>query len=28
MSEEEMKWMFAQGDRVVYPEVVRKPEPR
>ncbi len=28
MSEEEMKWMFAQGDKVVYPEVVRKTEPR
>ena len=24
MSEEEMKWMFAQGDAVVYPQVVRK----
>ena len=24
MSEDEMKWMFAQGDKVVYPEVVRK----
>jgi hypothetical protein len=23
MSEEEMKWMFAQGDSVVYPSVVR-----
>jgi len=24
MSEEEMRWMFAQGDSVVYPKVVRK----
>jgi ribulose-5-phosphate 4-epimerase/fuculose-1-phosphate aldolase len=28
MSEAEMQWMFAQGDSVVYPTVVRKAEPR
>ncbi len=28
MSDEEMRWMFAQGDAVVYPQVVRPPGTR